>query len=68
MLNECIPVSNCNLSLRISFKSDSLPAWGSLHSERIRWLVFLVCRRLHGVLGGREYDQRSEKGRVVKVT
>ena len=53
VLNECIPVSNCHLSFRISLKSDSLLAMGVMHSERIRWLVFLVCRRLHGVLGGR---------------
>ena len=54
----------CLIVTSLSFK------WGMgvMHSERIRWLVFLVCKRLHGVLGGREYDQRSEKGRVVKVT
>ena len=45
VLNECIAVSNCHFSfIQMGFLV--------MHSERIRWLVFLVCRRLHGVLGG----------------
>ena len=46
MLNECIALSNCHFSF---IQMGFFAGMGVMHSERIRWLVFLVCRRLHGV-------------------